>query len=125
MRVDYRGLRVGLDRGRVTALDQGQFHPLPADRISCRLWLGQAAAENLNRHVVGFAPVLNGSPVHGAQEVVGDVESYFHGDTCPVFQFSVKQPAHFVSPPIMVRIRSVQPLRSASISARGRGGWKT
>jgi|GEM_PF-4211653 len=33
--------------------------------------------------------------------------------------------AHCDSPSIMVRMRSVTPLRSASISASGRGGWKT
>ena len=33
--------------------------------------------------------------------------------------------AHLVSPPIIVRMRSVTPFNSASISARGRGGWKT
>ena len=32
---------------------------------------------------------------------------------------------HFVSPPIIVRMRSVTPRSSASISASGRGGWKT
>jgi len=32
---------------------------------------------------------------------------------------------HWVSPPIMVRMRSVTPFSSASISASGRGGWKT
>ena len=32
---------------------------------------------------------------------------------------------HFVSPPIMVKMRSVTVFSSASISARGRGGWKT
>ena len=33
--------------------------------------------------------------------------------------------AHFDSPPIIVRMRSVTPFNSASISARSRGGLKT
>jgi len=75
---------------RMTALDQGQFHPLPTDRVRCHLGLGQAAAENLGRHVFEFASLLHGPHFHGAQEIIGDIEGRFHGDNFPAFHLSVK-----------------------------------
>jgi len=75
---------------RVTALDQGQFHTLPAARVRCHPRLGQAAAKNLSRHVFEFAPLLHGTHFHGAQEIIGDVEGRFHGGNLPAFQLSVK-----------------------------------
>jgi hypothetical protein len=70
---------------RVTALDQGQFHPLPIARVRRQIRLRQASAKNLRRHVFEFAPLLHGTHFHGAQEVIGDIEGRFHE---PTFQLS-------------------------------------
>lgn len=74
----------------VTALDQGQFYPLPAARVRRHIRLGQAAAKNLSRHVFEFTPLLHGTHFHGAQEIIGDIESRFHVHKFPAFQLSVK-----------------------------------
>ena len=74
----------------VPALDQGQFHPLPAARVRRHLRLGQAAAKNLSRHVFEFTPLLHGTHFHGPQEIIGDIESRFHVDKFPAFQLSLQ-----------------------------------
>jgi len=74
----------------VTALDQGQFYPLPAARVRRHRWLGQAAAKNLSRHVLEFAPLLHGTHFHGTQEIIRNIEGRFHIDKLPAFQLSVK-----------------------------------
>ena len=74
----------------VTALDQGQFHPLPATRVRRHRRLGQAAAKNLSRHVFEFPPLLHGTHFHGTQEIIGNIEGRFHIDKLPAFQLSVK-----------------------------------
>jgi hypothetical protein len=70
----------------VTALDQGQLHPLPAALARRHLRLSQAAAKNLSRHVFEFEPLLYGTHFHGAQEIIGDVEGRFHIDKLPAFR---------------------------------------
>jgi hypothetical protein len=74
----------------MTALDQGQFYPLPTARVRRHRWLGQAAAKNLSRHVLEFAPLLHGTHFHGTQEIIGNIEGRFHIDKLPAFQLSVK-----------------------------------
>jgi len=76
--------------GLVTAVDQGQLHPLPDGGVRDRLGLAQAEAENFGRHVLEFPPLLHGTHFHGAQEIVWKIESRFHGDNFPAFQLSVK-----------------------------------
>lgn len=71
-------------------MNQGQFHPLPAARVRRHRRLSQATAKNLSRHVFEFAPLLHGTHFHGAQEIIGDIESRFHVDKFPAFQLSVK-----------------------------------
>jgi hypothetical protein len=71
----------------VPALDQGQFHPLPASRALCYPRLGQAAAKNLSRHVFEFTPLLHSTHFHGAQEIIGEIESRLHSQKLPFSSF--------------------------------------
>jgi hypothetical protein len=70
----------------VPALDQGQFHPLPTSRVLLYPRLGQAAAKNLSRHVFEFTPLLHGTDFHGAQEILGEIESRLHLAKIRAFQ---------------------------------------
>ena len=67
-----------LSRG--SDIDAAIIHPLPAARVDRHRWLGQAAAENLGRHILEFAPLLHGTHFHDTQEIIGNIEGRFHID---------------------------------------------